>query len=196
MARLKTGTNDAHRFLEKSSCFKRLFASDYQVVEYSKLLSYFYGYFQGMESILFADLPAHYRSVLAYRAKTHLLSEDLKAFAIDESGLPVCHDLPEMQSLAQKLGCLYVLEGSMLGGQVIARHLKGHFGEGLPATALNFYQCYGANLMQEWQGFASFMNRYFETASEEDCVAAIHAANATFMALQTWVDKQAAAETV
>ena len=73
MARLKTETSPAHRQLEKSLCFKRLFAVDYEINEYAKLLGYFYGYFSQMEPLMFMDLPAEHENCLKYRTKVHLL---------------------------------------------------------------------------------------------------------------------------
>ena len=37
-------------------------------------------------------------------------------------------DLPDLQGVQEALGCLYVVEGSTLGGQVIARHLRQTLG--------------------------------------------------------------------
>jgi heme oxygenase len=38
--------------------------------------------------------------------------------------LPQYHDLPDIEDWPRMLGCLYVLEGATLGGQIISRHLQ------------------------------------------------------------------------
>ena len=57
------------------------------------------------------------------RKKIPLLEYDLYVLGYP-SFLPLCTDLPELPDFAHVLGCLYVLEGATLGGQIIARHIR------------------------------------------------------------------------
>jgi heme oxygenase len=82
---------------------------------------------------------------------------------------------------------LYVLEGSLLGGRVIGRHLKEHFGENI-VLPLNFYRCYGADLIVQWQGFSLFMGECFNYQNDEVINEVIDSANVTFSSLQQWVE--------
>ena len=187
MMRLKNDTGIAHKQLEKSACFKRLFADDYQISEYAQLLGYFYGYFSAIEPVLFTDLPQEYHSGLQYRTKIDLLRQDLAFLSTNADALPFCETLPELTSFAQKMGALYVLEGSLLGGRVIGRHLTSHFGADI-VSALNFYHCYGENLDRQWRGFAEFMMHYFDNQNDQVINEVIEAANAAFTTLQQWVE--------
>jgi heme oxygenase (biliverdin-IX-beta and delta-forming) len=195
MANLRQGTATAHKQLEKSLCFKRLFANDYQIEEYTVLLGYFYGFFAAIEPILFKDLPASYRDCVKYRQKTQLLRKDLEFFDKNTDDLTVCDTLPPMNNFAEKMGVLYVLEGSMLGGRMIGRHLSKHFQTDIQ-PALNFYHCYGENLDKEWQAFSAMMNRCFADAESTEHSEILAAANATFMGLQAWVERCMSAEQV
>jgi len=187
MMHLKNDTAAAHKNLEKSACFKRLFADDYTLSEYAQLLGFFYGYFSAIEPVLFADLPQQYHSDLQYRAKIQLLRQDLTFLDTNADELPLCETLPELTSSAQKMGALYVLEGSLLGGRVISRHLISHFGADI-VSALNFYHCYGDNLDKQWRGFSAFMMHCFDKQNDKVINEVIDAANATFTTLQQWVE--------
>jgi heme oxygenase len=185
MALLKDNTSVAHKQLEKSSYFKRLFADDYTIDEYALLLSYFYGFYTSIESKIFDDLPSEYTHYLQHRKKSHLLYQDLISLGINVHDIPICNDLLDVTTFAKKMGCLYVLEGSLLGGRVIGRHLKEHFGESV-LLPLNFYSCYGDNLNTEWQSFSLFMGQYFNHQHNDVINEVIDNANATFVALQQW----------
>lgn len=187
MMRLKNDTGTAHKQLEKSACFKRLFADDYTISEYAQLLGFFYGYFSAIEPVLFVDLSQGYHSGLQYRTKTHLLRQDLTFLSTNADELSLCETLPELASFAQKMGSLYVLEGSLLGGRVIGRHLTSHFGTDI-VSALNFYHCYGDNLDRQWRGFSAFMMHSFDNQNDEVINEVIGSANATFTTLQQWVE--------
>lgn len=189
MTQLKTQTATAHKQLEKSACFKRIFAEDYSLNEYARLLSYFYSYFMAIEPLIFAELPNEYHGYLQHRRKIPFLIQDLTALHIDINTLASCNVLPPLTSIAQKMGAFYVLEGSLLGGRVISEHLKKQLGESV-FSALNFYNCYGENLYPEWQKFNLLMCQRFDNQSNEVINELISNANATFATLQQWVESQ------
>ena len=190
MMQLKTHTTDNHKQLEKSRFFKRLFASDYSVAEYANLIAYFYSYFNAIEKQIFADLPIEYHSYLEYRHKTPLLYQDLIALGVNTQELTRCEILPVLPTFAKKMGAFYVLEGSLLGGRVIARHLKNQLGTTIE-NALNFYSCYGEDLNTQWQTFGLFMGECFDNSPNEISNEIIAAANATFNSLQCWLETDA-----
>jgi heme oxygenase len=194
MTLLKENTATAHKQLEKTPCFKRLFASDYTISEYTQLLSFFYSYYAAIEALLFKDLPPEYHHTLQHRTKTHLLYQDLTTLNVDIDELPVCEILPSLSTFAKKMGALYVLEGSLLGGRVIGRHLTEHFGADT-LLPLNFYSCYGTDLPIQWQGFSVFMGQCFNHQNNDVINEVVDSANATFATLQQWVESRLAQET-
>jgi heme oxygenase len=186
MVCLKNGTLQAHKHLEKSECFKRLFADDYQIDEYARLIGLFYGYFAAIEPLIYTELPAAYHGSLQYRSKIKLLRQDLQALQMPIENLPLCSQLPPVDSFNQKLGVMYVLEGSSLGGRIISGRLRKQFGEDI-GNSLHYYQSYGASLDKEWQRFGWLMSRYFSEQNDVIYEETIAAANATFTTLQNWV---------
>ena len=143
-----------------------------------------------MEPRLFADLPSAWQGSLRYRQKRHLLKHDLSVLGVEADTVPICSSLPQVDTPSKKLGAMYVLEGSTLGGKIIRRQLLAQLGMTIN-HALNFYQCYGENLDTEWQQFACFMARHFDQASPEAIEQAATAALETFNHLHEWLDKAA-----
>ena len=61
------------------------------------------------------------------RHKTPQRSQDLAALGVTPEALaqtPLCHGLPDLRSTTRLFGCLDVIEGATLGGQVVTRHLR------------------------------------------------------------------------
>ncbi|WP_394752563.1 biliverdin-producing heme oxygenase [Crenothrix sp.] len=190
MSMLKTETTVAHKQLERTKCFSKLFEPVYSLEDYQALLCYFYGFFSAIEPLIFDDLTEAHRSILGHKVKTDLLIKDLNLLGIDETELkqlPVCDKLPELNSFAKRMGALYVLEGSVLGGRIISKRLKEHLGEGI-YDKLNFYSCYGENVGTEWKGFQHFMASQFDEDSTETSEV-VAAANDTFLSLHQWLER-------
>lgn len=81
---------------------------------------------------------------------------------------------PVPTSDAAAWGALYVLEGSALGGQVLARHLERALGPSLP---LAFFRGAGADVGGRWRAFCRALETHVP-AGEAD--ALVHGARATF----------------
>lgn len=190
MSALKTETMSAHKQLERTNYFIRLFEPDYSIQEYRRLLCRFYGFFSAIEPLIFENLTETQLSVLGHKVKVGLLAKDISLFEGDEAGLqnmPRCDKLPRLNSFARQMGAFYVLEGSTLGGRIIAKRLKEHFGTEI-LDKLNYYNCYGENISVEWKGFQSFMGSQFDD-KEAEIPDVIAAANDTFLCLHQWFDK-------
>jgi heme oxygenase len=92
---------------------------------YTSLLSRFYGFYAPLEDRLaVVDGLAAAGLVFRERLKAPLLRDDLTALGLGEAdvrSLPRCPDVPAAADTGAALGCLYVLEGATLGGQVVRR---------------------------------------------------------------------------
>jgi heme oxygenase len=153
--------------------------------DYLRLIKAFWGYYHPIEarladlSTLRAWLPDFRR-----RAKLPLLEADLRALGVAGKALgklPVCRELPACANLAEALGCLYVMEGATLGGQVISRHLKRTLD--LDAnTGTAFFTGYGEETGVMWQAFRERL-----VAAGADEAIQIHSACETFLTLEQWL---------
>ena len=96
---------------------------------YTKLLIRFYGFHSTWEEAASALAPD--KAFFESRRKTKLLVKDLKALGLpcDEiTRLPQCDPLMPLPSPAAMLGSMYVVEGSTLGGAIIAREVERTLG--------------------------------------------------------------------
>lgn len=91
--------------------------------------------------------------------------------------------MPSVATPLQALGALYVMEGSALGGRVIARMLRKS-GQ-LPENVFNFFDGYQENTGLNWQAFILRLNQIAASQTDIDNVCA--AANETFAAHARWM---------
>ena len=116
------------------------------------------------------------------RQKGRWLEEDLAQLGIRSvSELPQCRDLPNVETWAQAVGAMYVLEGSTLGGRHISAMLRT---SDIPVGAQRFFSSYGAEVGAMWRSFCAIGNQLSAPAEQEVAVAN---ARATFASMQLWL---------
>lgn len=187
MASLKRHTADAHKQVESLMPF---FTEELSVETYTATLRAFLGFFEPVERKL-AVIPA-WETVpidLATRRRAHLLRADMRALGMPESEIsatPECRDLPATGNCAAGLGCLYVLEGSTLGGQLIAREMERRFGLDRHSGA-SFFSSHGKDVGAMWKEFCRAVRSYVNTPDRR--AAAVNAATQTFHSFESWMRK-------
>lgn len=120
------------------------------------------------------------------RGKTEWLRSDLRELGWDAAriaALPRCEDLPGGASRLELLGACYVLEGSTLGGQLIARHLRERLGLDVELCG-RYFRSYGAEVGAKWQGFREELLRHSSSENDSKIIAA---ARDTFEKLAVWM---------
>ncbi len=187
LALLKQQTRLFHEALERQL---RVDVRCHDLLAYRQLLICFYGFYHPIE-IALARLSVldEIGVELERRRKSPLLEHDLRTLGYSERQLAQvkrCLDLPHLTTPAAGLGCLYVLEGATLGGQIIARQLAPKLG--LSQTGgVAFFTSYGRELGPMWRAFGTVLTSYVNTAPREaDTVAA---ACATFTAFHCWIQE-------
>ena len=179
---LKEATWPYHERLEKNM---NLLSPGFSRTDYLRLIKAFWGYYGPLEARIagVAELKA-WLPDLDRRTKLTLLESDLRALGIDAEALarlPICREIPDCTHPAAAFGCLYVLEGATLGGQVIIRHL--HNALNLDAhNGAAFFTGYGEATGAMWQTF-----RLQLTAAGLDKTMQIRSACETFMTLERWL---------
>ena len=212
LERLKIETRAYHDRLE---CVVGLAAS---VEEHCRQLERFYGFAQTWEprvqplGAAMSNLPPGFWQA---RRKLPRLEADLRYFGYDTetlARLPVCLDLPSLNTLPQMLGSAYVLEGATLGGQIIARHLEQTLGL-TDGQGYAFFQSYGKDTARRWKTFGQMLLAYVAgCANVLPTVAAAHSVEAqgiethsvgdaivqsacdTFASLQRWFERDASSQ--
>lgn len=184
---LKQATRDCHQRLEQRL---PLFEPEFGRHDYRRLLQCFLGFYRPLESMVggIMALSDHLPDV-ADRRKSAWLETDLKSLGLsrgDVLNLAGCPELPQVDDLPSAFGCLYVVEGATLGGQLICRHLK---------RALNieadsggrFFSSYGPETPAMWRRFGLCID--LAVQGEPSTSAAIQAARETFLCLEAWMEQ-------
>ncbi|WP_426757076.1 biliverdin-producing heme oxygenase [Myxococcus sp. Y35] len=193
MLRLKSETRPHH---ERTEALVRLLDADLTPSAYGHHLEALLGFYAPLEAKLASlGLDSVAGLSIQTRWKAHLLEADLRAFGHDARSLarlPRCEDLPALPGVPEALGCLYVLEGSTLGGQLILRHLRRHF-EGKPSGAFAFFTAYGDEVGPRWRAFGEAINQASELAADEAFDArVVSGAQETFDAYAAWLRQEQA----
>jgi heme oxygenase len=119
--RLRAATDDIHQVLHGAEPFARIAAGSITAAEYGAVLGMLWRYHTAMSPLCVAGAKALHAPELAgaHAARLWLLKDDLDFLGLaapSAAAEPVPDD-------AFAIGCLYTVQGSTLGGKVIARQL-------------------------------------------------------------------------
>ena len=178
---LKETTQSVHAASEKKMilALKNIETTE----DYIQFLNWLYGFYSPLENLIWQQLHDNPEKVKRSRAE-YLLWD------IRESGLPVppsdtCAYLPVIDTPDRAIGALYVLEGSTLGGRIIAGMISRQLDS---LESLSFFNGYGAETGQMWQSFKDFLNQPRSAVQRREIIAA---AEDTFITFKNWIDKHA-----
>lgn len=184
MERLRRETRARHEAVERSVDFaSRLSSRD----AYIELLRRMLGLHEPFEAAL-ANLD--WRSIgldLGERRKSRFIVDDLRVLGLsgrDIESVPRCDTLPAVTGLSRGVGCLYVIEGSTLGGAMIAKELSSRLGIAGPAAGGAFYASYGRDIGPMWRRFGAAAERGCDSEQRRD--EAVAAAIETFDCFDSW----------
>lgn len=178
LTRLRQETRPYHDALEANEFNQQLRAGTLTEAATARFLAKLYGFVVPFEQQLRAhaaefgpewELPRRYRAPL--------LRQDLPA----ADALPLAANLPPLHTRAQLLGAMYVLEGSTLGGQVIARQLAKN---GIPTRA--YFSGHAEQTGPLWKSFVGLLAQAATPATTDDIVAS---ATHTFQRLHAWIEQ-------
>lgn len=185
LQRLKQATLARHAALESRSV---LLDPGLSHAAYRACLGRFFGYYAPLERRLLRS-QGWRRVGLAYgdRHKTPQLSQDLAALGVTSfelAQMPMCCALPDLRTAARLFGCLYVIEGATLGGQIVTRHLRACLGL-TPLSGGSFFSGYAEHTGSHWKAFGVHLCAFAQDSGHEDEIVA--GANETFETLDRWL---------
>lgn len=181
LQRLRRETHAQHEAVEANRFNAALGAGTVTAADAAWFLGKLYGFVAPCE----AALQAHAAALdpaweLPARRRAHFIPADLADLGAATQPLPLSSWLPPLATEAQALGVLYVLEGSTLGGQVIARQLEKN---GLGA-ARRYFTAYGALTGPRWQAACRLLAAAATPHNEDEIVTS---ATRTFHDLAAWL---------
>ncbi|MGV8877827.1 MAG: biliverdin-producing heme oxygenase [Sphingobacteriaceae bacterium] len=153
---------------------------------YIKLLQIFYGYFGALEDKINQHIGVAQLADHSKRRKSESIIEDIKDLGGLAPEKAKDSDLPEIANHLQALGALYVIEGSTLGGKLIAKMLSKQL-DIKDSNGLSFFSGYADKTDEMWEGFKHALNN--EAQDSTAAALIIHAADETFVKFKLWIEK-------
>ena len=147
-SRLKGETAGKHRQLEDSLAPLTHFQSH---AAYRSYLLHAAAFYRATEAELAGQNWMAIGLDFEARRKVTLLEQDLAALGVQPDDRATPSELLGVTGMPFAIGCLYVLEGATLGGQVISRHVRTM---GVtPTSGGAFFAGYGPRTGEMWKAF-------------------------------------------
>lgn len=180
-AELKDTTEAVHQASEKKMilALKRI-ASDQ---DYVQMLNWLYGFYAPLEELIRSQLTPENFPDMTKRSRVEFILWDIKELGSEPLKPDFCQQLPVIDSYERALGALYVLEGSTLGGRIIAGMVSRQLGS---TKGISYFNGYGAETASMWQSFKHFLDRPWTPLQRQKIIAG---AEDTFITFKNWIDK-------
>ena len=183
---LKRGTADLHRRLELAL---GLLESELSLDRYRRVLEFFFGFYAPIEAGMARLASAGPPLGLPLRARAALLESDLLSLGLSRReivDLPRCADLPPLSGAGELAGCLYVVEGACLGGQVVAPALRERL-RVAKGSGASFFVGDGQGTRARWSLFLAWLEDLGRAGAAPAEI--VGSARATFLAFARWVER-------
>ena len=179
LEQLRRETLPDHNAVEKSV---PLMDEELDVDTYISYLLKLHGIIATWEEWAAPNAPAWIHRLLVARRRGQLLTLDLKWFGADACG-EARPALPEMKDAAGLPGAMYVMEGSTLGGQLIARHVELVL-KLTPGQGNAYFRGHNERTGKLWKEFCDALRTNVPDTETE---AVIAAAKAMFGVYGSWM---------
>lgn len=177
---LKEKTKQAHLSLERKTIghIKKVKT----LKDYEGLLRIFYGYFSPLEALINKYITDDIVPSYSERRKSASILRDIETVSPGAVNFDISKNLPQINDITQALGALYVMEGSTMGGTIIAQMLNKQ--ANIQPQMLTFFNGYGEQNLSMWQSFIKALNEH--AANDEAKI--VNAANETFSKMEEWCE--------
>lgn len=179
VSRLKAATLEEHRAVEDSLPLMR---PDLSRDGYVAVLKRLYGLIAAWEILADQRFAGTLREVALSRHRLPLLRDDLQFFGIspDQRAQP---QIAIFDGIAELLGAMYVMEGSRLGGQLIARHVSKVL-RLEDSRGCSFFNGSGATTGEQWKNFLEILRTQIDDCDSD---RAILGAKKMFRTFGNWM---------
>lgn len=173
---LREATNAVHERLHVHPVTSVLVSPSLNEADYIKALRAFFGFHKAVEATS-GTLPTVYDIV----HKSRLIESDLKTLKADIASQAPCPPVALGQSANDLLGMMYVVEGSSLGGRVIAKNIARVLGLNAEFGA-RFFHGASPQPAEDWRTFIGILEKHCT-----DVLACVDAAVRTFDVLEQYL---------
>lgn len=179
---LRSATQGPHERLHLHAGFSVVRDGTIMLADYRALLIRLYGFYLPFE-----------RAAGVGGIRTQWLEQDLGWLGVEAAAFPrirLCVDIPRYDGPERRLGALYVVEGSALGGRLLCRGLDRLLGAAA-VEGRRFFAGRGAGTGDAWR---NFLDRLASVGPDPIRRAAlVSAATETFEVFETWLSGWSAA---
>ena len=168
---IKEKTKEAHQSLE--GIVVRQLKAVRSDADYADVLKNFYAYFQAVEKAIVPFVTKEVLPDYAERRNSAHIKADIEELGSSIDELPPV-TTPAVSNTLEALSALYVLEGSIMGGQHIVQMLNKY---GI-TKGTSFFSGYGENNGKMWGTFVQVLNSVGENPADHE--RAVEVANETF----------------
>ena len=164
---LKKETAQYHDEIEQKLESNKLFDGTFNQANYYKMLQVNHQFIAVLEPQINSLLTENDLKFLENinLNKLQLLIKDLEELQLDKT---VLGTEKLLNTRLEALGALYVIEGSMLGGMVIAKQLKKY--PELSESGFNYFGHYGQGIGTIWKSFVAYLNENVTGEQEKEQV--------------------------
>lgn len=177
---LRRATADSHAHAE-AVISTLMFRQPIDRATYVNLLRHLLSFISHWERAVESFIEPVLENLVRARTKLPLLRTDLAALGADDTmGAAYPQALPPLDGVGSALGSIYVIEGSTLGGQIIAKRIRQTLS--LPDGAgVAYFESYGSQTSARWSEFLDILEQHLTPPL---LPYAIEAARATFQAME------------
>jgi len=170
LSRLRAETRPEH---EATEAQMPLMSPDLTRATYAAVLACLYPLLAGWEEWALANAPASAAALMTKRRRAALLAEDLTCLhePIPAPAIFPADHIPGIATEAGFFGAMYVVEGSTLGGQYIARHVEPLLGLRADCGTA-YFRGYGDQTSVHWKEFQSALAALPDDSADEVIAAA------------------------
>ena len=164
VSRLKVATLEDHRLVEDSL---PLMQPDLTRDTYIAVLQRLYGIVAAWEELAEERFTGSLQDAAKSRRRLSLLEQDLRFFGVhpESDDRPL---FPDFEDACELAGAMYVMEGSRLGGQFIARHVSETLGLG--SSGCSFFSGFGVGTGAKWNEFLDVLRTQIDDSCSEKVI--------------------------
>lgn len=181
---IKQHTKTEHAQLEKKLI--GIIKSIRTTAQYIDLLRMFHGYYHALEHKMDQYLTVDHVPDIEERRKSDALLQDIRDIGGESQWQSVTVTTPAINNYPQALGAAYVLEGSTLGGVIIAKMIRAQLPEIPTGKGFTFFNCYGEDATVMWKKFHTYLLALTHTNDQQ---ATADTARQTFLKFNDWIDQ-------
>lgn len=182
---LRNYTAPYHKSIEQLPLSSLLLSQEVTLHNYRYYLIVLYGIVKEFEINIFPRIQ-HVLDDIESRRKSELLCKDLQSLGIEPENIITIDPtfFKNIHTIAAAFGCMYVIEGSTLGGRLICKHLEKVLGASVTGS-LNYLKAYSDKTGSMWK---KFLDTFCELAVRNHHQAeAIKSSIETFQILEKWM---------